>query len=158
MAFVSANACPAFSQLEIGSMQRRFFVAAVCAAVSLPATTLLAAPVVPVIVVEEKGLGASAEQIRTALQKAAHLRSWGITVDKTGKMELVYPTNKRSLKYQATVGVTYGQGFYKIEYVKSRGLKEKMGCYGNEGVVCAHRNVNRWIANLGKDVRWFLTQ
>lgn len=57
------------------------------------------------------------------------------------------------------MSVTYGKGSYKVEYVKSRGLDEKRnGCYGKEGVVCVHRNVNRWIANLGKDLNRILSQ
>lgn len=99
---------------------------------------LQAAPVAEVISYDQSGLKASDARIHEAIKQAAQMRKWGIVSDKPGKVLLVYPTNNRSLHYQATVSVTYGKGSYKVEYVKSRGLDEKRnGCYGKEGVVCA---------------------
>ena len=98
---------------------------------------LQAAPVAEVISYDQSGLKASDARIHEAIKQAAQMRKWGIVSDKPGKVLLVYPTNNRSLHYQATVSVTYGKGSYKVEYVKSRGLDEKRnGCYGKEGVVC----------------------
>lgn len=139
-------------------MQRRLLIAAAAAAVfTTTVPTLQAAPVAVINSYEMSGLNASAARIHEAIRQAAQLRKWGIKSDEPGKVLLVYPTNNRSLHYQATIGVTYKEGSYKVEYVSSRGLSEKRdGCYGNQGVVCAHRNVNRWIANLGKDLQRLL--
>lgn len=125
-------------------------LAALAAAFVFPVT---AAPVAVIESFEQKNVKADAKRISKAVRDAAKLRGWGIKEEKAGRTLLVYPTNNRALKYQATVAVNYGNGFFRVEYVSSRGLKEnRNGCYGKEGVVCAHRNVNRWIANLGKDL------
>ena len=141
-------------------MKRRALMAAATAAFLMGVCGMLqAAPVAEVISYDQSGLKASDARIHEAIKQAAQMRKWGIVSDQPGKVLLVYPTNNRSLHYQATVSVTYGKGSYKVEYVKSRGLDEKRnGCYGKEGVVCVHRNVNRWIANLGKDLNRLLTQ
>ena len=141
-------------------MNRSTLIVAATAALLLSMGTMLqAAPVAEVISYDQSGLKASDERIHQAIKQAAEMRKWGIISDKPGKVLLVYPTNNRSLHYQATVSVTYGKGSYKVEYVKSRGLDERPnGCYGKEGVVCVHRTVNRWIANLGKDLNRLLTQ
>lgn len=140
------------------SMKRRVLItAAVAAALSTGVSVIEAAPMAVIESYEVHGLSASVDRIHEAIKQAAQLRKWGIKSDEPGRVLLVYPTNNRSLHYQATIGVTYANGSYKVEYVSSRGLNEKkQGCYGQEGVVCAHRNVNRWIANLGKDLRRLL--
>lgn len=140
-------------------MKRRVLVsAALAAALACAAGLSLAAPSAEILSVQERASGVSAARIHEAVKQAAALRKWGIKADEPGRMLLVYPTNNRSLQYQATVSVTYGEGFYKVEYVSSRGLNEQLNCRGRQGVVCAHRNVNRWIANLGKDLKRLLMQ
>lgn len=144
---------------EALTMQKRTFLTAACGLLLLQAVPefSVAAPVAVIESYESSALNATPQQIHEAILQAAKLRKWGIKSDQPGKVLLVYPTNNRSIQYQATVGVTYGKGFYKVEYVTSRGLNEKKnGCYGKEGVICAHRNVNRWIANLGKDLQRLL--
>lgn len=140
-------------------MQKRVLITGFSSAFLLTFMPVLkAAPVAVIQSFEATGLSVSAEKIHKVIGQAAQMRKWGIKSDDPGKVLLVYPTNDRSRQYQATVSVTYGQGFYRVEYVCSRGLNEKKdGCYGQQGVVCAHRNVNRWIANLGKDLQRLLT-
>lgn len=139
-------------------MQKRVLITGLTSVLLLSFVPVLkAAPVAVIKSFEATGLGVSAEKIHKAIGRAAQMRKWGIKSDEPGKVILVYPTNDRALQYQATVSVTYDQDFYKVEYVSSRGLNEKRdGCYGQQGVVCAHRNVNRWIANLGKDLQRLL--
>lgn len=62
---------------------------------------------------------------------------------------LLYPNKDRAKKFQATIAVDYGTNQIRVRYVKSRGLSEGP-C--KEAKLCAHRNVNRWLNNLKKEI------
>ena len=134
-------------------MLRRTVLAAAAAAMLTAASpALLAAPSREVVPYEVSGLKSSAKEIHEAILKAVPMRKWGVCSDEPGKVTVIYPTNTRAKQYQAVVSVTYADGYFKVDYVSSRGLNEERGCKDNPNAVCVHRNVNRWIANLGKDI------
>lgn len=100
--------------------------------------------------------------IHGAVLQAAQARRWRVVRDEPGAVTLAYPTGKKAQAFEATVRVNYDDKTFRIEYLSSRGLDERQGCNdGTQGyredIVCAHRNINKWMANLDRDIQRFLT-
>lgn len=97
------------------------------------------------------GSGLSSNDVRAAILSAAQKRHWRIVSDQSDVIELAYPSNARSSKYEVIFAVHYTDRSYNIAYVSSRGLDEKLNCKG--ATPCLHRNVNKWVANLNMDIQ-----
>lgn len=95
---------------------------------------------------------ATPANVRDAIIESAYARKWRIVNQRSGEIQLAYPDNAKSLQFEALVKVTYSADQYAISYISSRGLDERIGCGSHEGVTCLHRNVNRWMNNLNKDI------
>lgn len=133
-------------------MQLRSILAASAAVIVLAgcgATTLVLPP--------EQAVNASFSQsdIRTAILSAASVRHWRVVEDVPGRVRVSYPSNERTVNYEATFDVNYSKTGYNIKYVKSYGLGEKLNCNGTDQL-CIHRNVSKWVANLNADIQRFL--
>lgn len=81
------------------------------------------------------------ELIRVAIIKAGLSRNWIVT--KENKNEIILTYSARAVS--ATVSVKYDKDHYTISYVGSNGL-----LYDGTKI---HRNYNRWIRNLDKDIQ-----
>ena len=92
-----------------------------------------------------------AKDVRAAIVAAAQAGRWRIASDQPGVMELAYPSNARAAKYEATFAVRYTDKSYKIEYVRSRGLDEKLNCEG--ATPCLHRNASKWTTTLNRGIQ-----
>ena len=141
----------------------RSFVILCSAAIA--ASVLLSGCAVPTPVVnprpQEVTAQISAQTMHDAIVKAAQQRKWRIVSDEPSRMTLAYPGTAKAVHFEAIVRVDYTAKDYRISYVSSRGLDERMGCVnpkiqgGNsydENALCAHRNVNRWMNNLSAHI------
>lgn len=86
------------------------------------------------------------DKMRIVVVDSALRFHWQIVEDKPGKMKLRY--SKGGNKLWAEVEVVYTQKSFRINYVDSHGLG-----YEKDGKsVSIHRNYNRWIRNLDKEI------
>lgn len=92
----------------------------------------------------------SASAMRSAIRTAATDRRFRIVSDKPGVMRLAYPNTAKSAQFEALFDVKYSASGFSVSYVSSRGLDEKP-C--NDGQVCGHRNINKWMRTLSGDIR-----
>lgn len=85
------------------------------------------------------------DNARVVVMDSALRFNWQVTEDSKGKMKLRY---SKGSKFYADIEVVYTQKNFRINYVESYGLGyEKKGA----GAVI-HRNYNRWIRNLDKEI------
>ena len=136
-------------------MQKRFLL---LTAAAFCATTLVGCGLPQPLKVPGEQMVASnvsQKEIREAILKAATRRNWRIVKDASGSIVLAYPANQRSARYDATFEVIYSDKSYRIRYLSSYGLDEKLNCEGS--TPCLHRNVNKWVANLNMDIQRYLS-
>ena len=82
----------------------------------------------------------SAAQVRAAIVEAATNRGWIVKDDVPGRIQLELLVRN----HMATVNVDYSQSSYSITYQDS----ENLNYDGSE----IHRNYNRWIMNLQREI------
>lgn len=87
-------------------------------------------------------------KVEKAIKRALLQRGWSVKDQKSGKI-----TAKLVLRaHRATVDIHYGSGKINFKYIDSVALKAKQ----KKGKQMIHRNYNRWIMNLEKDINIFL--
>lgn len=79
--------------------------------------------------------------VERAILVAAQRRKWNARVVRPGLIEA--STSARS--HQARVEIDYSATSYSVRHKQSANLKESDGNI--------HRNYNRWVANLNKEIR-----
>lgn len=82
----------------------------------------------------------SKKKIKKAIVEAAVLRGWQVESVKPGRLRGTY--KRRS--HKAVIEIHYTQKSYRILYKSSENLKA-----GNGSI---HRNYNRWVRNLERDI------
>ena len=87
----------------------------------------------------------SLDKMRLVVMDSAMRFNWQVMDDKKGKMKLRY---SKGYKFSADIEVAYTEKNFRINYLESYGLGyEKRG---DKAVI--HRNYNRWIRNLDKEI------
>ena len=139
-----------FTEIEPMQIRKSLVAASLAAALLLSGcgtTTPLKNPEPTTITVE-----ATPANVRDAIIDSAYSRNWRIVNQRSGEVQLAYPSGAKAQHFEAIVKVTYSADQYAISYMSSRGLDERIGCGSHEDVTCLHRNVNRWMNNLNKDI------
>ncbi|MGV8926852.1 MAG: hypothetical protein ACOH2G_14410 [Ewingella sp.] len=83
----------------------------------------------------------SADQVKSAIFEAGQQRGWIMTPAGAG----VINGRLASRDYTANIRVNYSAKTYTINYVSSTNLMASSGSI--------HRNYNRWVNNLDKDIQ-----
>ncbi|RXK12563.1 hypothetical protein CP965_08260 [Halarcobacter mediterraneus] len=89
------------------------------------------------------------KKVENAIVKAAMKRGWGTKKIKTG---LIEAKNNVRGKHLVIVNINYNSKGYKISYKDSRNMKYDAGSN------TIHKNYNKWIGNLEKDINYELFQ
>lgn len=87
-------------------------------------------------------------KVEKAIKKALIQRGWRAKETTSGKVKAHITLRSHT----ANTDITYGNGSIKFTYVNSTNLKAKQ----KKGEQYIHRNYNRWIMNLEKDINAFL--
>lgn len=85
--------------------------------------------------------GHTTEQVKNAILKAGHQREWIMTEAGPG----VIKGRLQARDHFAEIKVTYSASSYSINYENSLNLK------AGDGKI--HKNYNRWVRNLDKDIQ-----
>lgn len=81
------------------------------------------------------------DQVKSAIMQAGIERGWVMKQIKSGEIQGELFVRE----HRAVIDITYSPKSYSINYVNSKNLK-----YTNGKI---HRNYNRWINNLDKDIQ-----
>lgn len=85
-------------------------------------------------------------QVKSAIEAAGKQRKWTMKSKGAGVMEGVYQRQG----HKVTIKITYNAKSYRISYVSSENMYEKVDADGN---VSLHNNYMRWVGNLDSDIR-----
>lgn len=96
---------------------------------------------------------AKTADIRSAIVTAATSRHWNIVKANSDHFLLSYPSGAKAQSFEVIVRVDYDKEGYQVSYVSSRGLDEQSADKTKDEKIHIHRNVNRWMANLNKDIQ-----
>lgn len=109
---------------------------------SLPAVAAELLVLPPTVV----GSGYYAQDVHSAIIRAAERREWRVIADRPGLVMLEF---RHGTKCGATISVNYSPSRFRISYVKSFGLDYKK----SGGSQTISRRYNRWISTLEKEIR-----
>ncbi|WP_417067207.1 hypothetical protein [Niveibacterium terrae] len=117
------------------------FLACVASPLALAARTGTMFEMAPVSVAASAKTPLTVEQVRSAIAAGSAVNGWTVKSEEPGKIVLALDKGK----YYVELNVPYSATEYKIEYVKSEGLK-----YSDkgDGVATIHQGYFRWIGNL----------
>lgn len=122
---------------------KKMMLLMLCASVSLPALAMRTQPAYePEIYVDGNF---SKQAIEKVIKKALVGRSWAVKSSENGVIKSQIWVRSHSAK----IKITYNKKKITIQYVGSENLKEKR----KGETVFIHRNYNRWIKNLEKDIQ-----
>lgn len=85
------------------------------------------------------------EKARLVVMDSALRFNWQVVEDKNGSMKLRY---SKGYKFSVDIEVAYTQKSFRINYLESYGLGYEK--HGDKAEI--HRNYNRWIRNLDKEI------
>ncbi|MBE9607811.1 hypothetical protein [Chitinilyticum piscinae] len=131
-------------------MKTRLIVMSVLLALSSAVTLARNAPMdqpARVEFVKIDGIAPSAERTRNAILQGASRFGWQVLNAGTDLVTLQY--NKGNGKHIVTINVAYDANGFQIRYVDSTGMDYEV----SDGLVEIHPNYNRWIANLGNEIK-----
>lgn len=116
---------------------------------SLNAFARHAVPVIDFInipVSTTSGKALNAEQVKSAIQVAASLRSWSIATPHDGKLQGTLNVHG---KHTVIVEITYTTAQYSIAYKDSSNMKFSMA----NGQKVIHPGYNKWVQELNEAIR-----
>ncbi|MCG5030628.1 hypothetical protein MAF45_04100 [Mesosutterella sp. OilRF-GAM-744-9] len=129
-------------------MQRRILLALPAA---LAASALLSGCGLSGVRVEElprRETKAGAKRIRQAILDTAGRLGYSVEADRRGAVTVVYKKLDRDRKpMQARYRIDYGEHWYQIHFLNSRGLSEARDEGGNR---TAHRKVQQWQSQFDR--------
>ena len=131
-------------------MFKHTLIASAAAVILAAAVPAQAKPMIQ-IPAQQITTSATTAQVQKCIVNAALKKSWQIVENKEGSLLIRYT---RGPKWWVHVKVNYSNKEYRISYVDSYGLDYKV----KDGVPDIHRNYNRWILNLDKDIRVAINQ
>ena len=131
-----------------------FFYALIVIALSLPAASVMASPIMNYTV--QVPPGRTPEQVKAAIEESMRMRGW--LGEETSANAIVATFIKRDRAFQPKhtllVEVSYDQQVVRVDYLDSDNLKYKREAGGPD----LHRAAVSWIENLANDISGFLWQ
>ena len=117
------------------------FLACLASPLALAGRTGTMFEMAPISVAASAKTALTVEQVRSAIAAGSAVNGWTVKSEEPGKIVLVLDKGK----YYVELNVPYSATEYKIEYVKSEGLK-----YSDkgDGVATINQGYFRWIGNL----------
>lgn len=110
----------------------------------------------PVLNVTDSPFGAQTDQtdVEASILAALKLRRWDILDQQPGVITARHskPNEKEGFVHSATIKVTYDANSFSIDYVDSENLMYR------EKSNTIHRNYNRWVSNLERDLAPLIVQ
>ena len=91
----------------------------------------------------------SMKQVETAIKKGALRKNWSVKKEKEGLLTATVNVRGRHI---AVVSISYNTKGYKIDYKDSQGLDY------DASANTIHKNYNKWISNLERNINYELAQ